>query len=98
MAAPATARGGSKGEIWLDGGFVTEPRPLREASYGIEVILRRDRDDVASGRRRPEEIRIPMPPPKDQNWMHWPDEIAFCKVPPDDRIEYDETRGARWRV
>lgn len=83
--------------IWLDGGFITEPRPLREASPGIEIILRRDFDDVKTKRRRPEEVRIPMPMPKDPAWRAWPDEVAFCKVPPDDRIDYDETRGARWR-
>lgn len=83
--------------IWFDGGFVTEPRPLREASPGIEIILSRDFEDVKSRRRRPEEVRIPMPRPKDRAWRAWPEEIAFCKVPPDDRIEYDETRGARWK-
>jgi CRISPR-associated endonuclease/helicase Cas3 len=81
--------------IWLDGGFVTEPRPLREASPGIEVILGRDRAEVEAGRRRPGEVRIPMPVPKDPAWRQW-DEVAFCKVPPHDRIDYDETRGARW--
>ena len=33
--------------IWLDGGFVTEPRPLREASPGIEIILPGDRPDAS---------------------------------------------------
>lgn len=75
--------------IWLDGGFVTEPRPLREATPGIEVILRGDIEG------RPEEVRIPMPMPRDPTWRSWPD-VAFCKVPPDERIEYDELRGARW--
>jgi len=81
--------------IWLDGGFVTEPRPLREASPGIEIILHQDRADVESKKRRPEEVRIPMPSPKDRSWLSWP-EVAFCKVPPDDRIEYDKEKGARW--
>jgi len=81
--------------IWLDGGFVTEPRPLREASPGIEIILHRDSDDVESKRVRPEEVRIPMPMPKDSAWRSWR-EVAFCKVPPADRVEYDEMRGARW--
>ena len=81
--------------IWLDGGFVTEPRPLREASPGIEIILERDREDVESKRVPPERVRVPMPPPKDRTWLSWP-EVAFCKVPPEGCIDYDETRGARW--
>ena len=81
--------------IWFDGGFVTEPRPLREASPGIEVILKQDADGVRAGRPRPEEVRIPMPMPRDRAWPLWP-EVAFCKVPPEDLIEYDQERGARW--
>jgi len=83
--------------IWLDGGFATEPWPLREASPGIDVILGRDRPGVASGRVRPEAVRIPMPPvPGGLDWKGWP-EVAFCKVPPDDCIGYDERKGAWWR-
>jgi CRISPR-associated endonuclease/helicase Cas3 len=50
------------GHVWLDGGLVTEPWPLREASPGIDVILEGDREGVKTGRVRPEEVRIPMPP------------------------------------
>jgi CRISPR-associated endonuclease/helicase Cas3 len=92
---PAEVSSRSDQFIWIDGGFVTEPRPLREASPGIEIILQRDRDDVEAKQRRPEEVRIPMPMPKDPGWRAWP-EVAFCKVPPDDQIAYDETRGAQW--
>jgi CRISPR-associated endonuclease/helicase Cas3 len=84
--------------VWLDGGFVTEPWPLRQASPGIEVILERDRLGVLARTVRPEEVRIPMPPvPKELNWTSWP-ELAFCKVPPMDCIEYDERKGARWKI
>jgi CRISPR-associated endonuclease/helicase Cas3 len=82
--------------IWLDGGFVTEPRPLRESTPGIEVILSSDREDVELRRRRPEEVRIPMIVPNGTDWRCWP-EVAFCKIPPTDRIEYDARKGARWR-
>lgn len=83
--------------VWFDGGFVTQPRPLRSSSPGIEIILPRDRDDVQTKRSRPEEVRIPMPPPpKGVNWQAW-DEIAFCKVPPEDLIIYNKTKGAEWK-
>jgi CRISPR-associated endonuclease/helicase Cas3 len=94
---PTKVSGRSGQFIWLDGGFVTEPRPLREATPGIEIILRRDVDDVKAKRLRPEEVRIPMPIPKDPAWRAWPEEIAFCKVPPDDRIDYDGSKGAQWK-
>lgn len=95
-ARPTTISRRTDQFIWLDGGFVTEPRPLREASPGIEIILQSDHDAVKAKRQRPERVRIPMPMPKDPTWRTWP-EIAFCKVPPDDRIEYENTRGARWK-
>ena len=74
---------------------MTEPRPLREASPGIEVILKQDAESVGSKHRKPEEVRIPMPMPRDRGWTTWP-EVAFCKVPPEYLIEYDQERGARW--
>ncbi len=79
---------------WLDGGFETRPRPLREGSPGIEIILPEDADAVRAG-RKPEEVRIPMLMPKDRDWHQWED-LAFCKVPPPRRVEYDPMKGARW--
>jgi CRISPR-associated endonuclease/helicase Cas3 len=89
--------------VWLDGGFVTQPRPLRESSPGIEVILGEDavrlerwRELPPEERVRPEEVRIPMPPvPRGLNWRGWP-QVAFCHVPPDDCITYDPRKGAEW--
>ena len=91
--------------IWLDGGFITEPWPLRESSPGIEIILAKDADKLErwkelpqEERQRPEEVRIPMPPvPRGLNWMAWR-EVAFCRVPPNECISYDAERGARWRT
>ncbi len=79
---------------WLDGGFATRPGPLRQGSPGIEIILREDVEAVRSG-TKPEEVRIPMLTPRDRDWHNW-DELAFCKVPPPGRVDYDPTRGARW--
>lgn len=93
---PAQAQDRPDQFIWLDGGFVTEPRPLREASPGIEVILSSDREALKRNPHlRPDAFRIPMPRPKDPRWLDWP-EIAFCKVPPEELIDYHPTRGARW--
>jgi CRISPR-associated endonuclease/helicase Cas3 len=89
------ARHGER-HIWLDGGFFTEPWPLRESSPGIEVILERDSDDVARGAVRPEEVRIPMPPvPRALRWTDWP-VVGFCRVPPAECISYHPEKGARW--
>jgi CRISPR-associated endonuclease/helicase Cas3 len=84
------------GHVWLDGGLVTEPWPLREASPGIDVILEDDRPGVEAGRDRPEDVRIPMPPvPRGLNWRKWP-VCGFCRVPPSGMISYDPRKGARW--
>jgi CRISPR-associated endonuclease/helicase Cas3 len=80
---------------WLDGGFVTVPMPLRKASPGIEILLPEDARAVAEGAVRPEEVRIPMPPPPGRDWRAWP-ETAMCKVPPEGCVQYHELRGARW--
>jgi CRISPR-associated endonuclease/helicase Cas3 len=79
---------------WLDGGYETRARPLRQGSPGIEIILHEDADSVRSG-QKPEEYRIPMLVPRDRDWHQW-DEVAFCKVPPPGRVDYDPMRGARW--
>lgn len=80
---------------WIDGGFVTGPRPLREASPGIEVILESDVPTSFDPEWRPEKVRIPMALPRDRGWRTWP-QVAFCRVPPAGRISYDPLRGAAW--
>jgi len=92
----------SPNHIWLDGGFHTEPWPLREGSPGIDVILEDDAKLLSvSGRDQtitPEEVRIPMPPvPRKWNWKDW-NEVAFCKVPPQHCISYSPTKGAQWKT
>lgn len=88
--------------IWLDGGFTTEARPLREASIGVEIILQEDYDQILLEKENntksflPEEVRIPMPPPPSSLGSSDWDEYQFCLVPPNDRVSYDPERGARW--
>lgn len=79
---------------WLDGGFETTPRHLRESTPGLTVLLEEDAATVERGEIDPVRVRIPMNPPRDKNWKTWP-EVAFARVPPPERITYDPARGAR---
>lgn len=64
----------------------------------MDVVLGRDAADVLAGRRRVEEVRVPMPPPRGRwaRWREWP-VAGFCPVAPEAAVEYDPMRGARWR-
>lgn len=81
---------------WLDGGFETTPRHLRESSPGLTVLLPNDAVAVERGEIDPVRARIPMNPPRGQDWQKWR-EVAFARVPPADRISYHPERGARWK-
>ncbi|HVY62872.1 MAG TPA: CRISPR-associated helicase Cas3' [Planctomycetota bacterium] len=95
-AAP-TAMPQPSASAWLDGGYVTEPRPLRESSPGITVIRAAD---LAEARREPRNataLAIPMnPPPREVRWQDWPTVRGYF-IAPEDSMTYDEKRGARWR-
>ena len=80
---------------WLDGGFETTPRPLRESAPGLTVILAEDAVAVERGELDAVRVRIPMNPPKHNDWKSWR-EVAYARVPPGDCILYDSERGARW--
>jgi len=80
---------------WLDGGFETTPRHLRESAPGLTVMLAEDAVAVARGELDPVRVRIPMNLPKYNDWRSWR-EVAYARVPPDDCIIYDTERGARW--
>ena len=81
---------------WLDGGFETRPRHLRESSPGLTVLLPNDAAAVESGAVDPVRVRIPMNPPRGKDWQKWR-EVAFARVPPADRIVYHSERGAQWK-
>ena len=80
---------------WLDGGFETTPRHLRESTPGLTVLLKEDAEAVERGEVDPTRVRIPMMHPKGVDWKGWP-EVAFARVPPQELINYDPERGARW--
>lgn len=82
---------------WLDGRFLTEPGPCREASPGLSVILEEDADRVRRGSLRPAEVVLPMnPPPDPRAWQRWPQLFHF-PVAPSGSIAYDPSRGGEWR-
>lgn len=89
QASPVASR-------WLDGGFSTEVGPLRDADFGITVLLP---DDAAAVRRRSVramEVALPMPPPRDRTaLLRWP-RVQGLVVPPHGLVDYDPERGARW--
>jgi CRISPR-associated endonuclease/helicase Cas3 len=80
---------------WLDGGFETTPRHLRESLPGLTILLEKDADAVTRGEIDPVRVRIPMNPPRNIDWKKW-QEVAFARVPPSEYISYDPERGARW--
>ena len=91
--------GGHQGRLesaWIDGGFETSPRHLREGTPGLTVLLKEDAIAIERGEVDPVRVRIPMTiPPNGLGWAKWP-EVAFAKVPPSECISYDPERGARW--
>ena len=80
---------------WIDGGFETTPRHLRESRPGLTVLLQEDATAVERGEMDPIRVRIPMTRPNGLEWEKWP-QVAFAKVPPPEYISYDSERGARW--
>lgn len=80
---------------WLDGGFETTPRHLRESTPGLTVLLEKDAVAVSRGEIDPARVRIPMNPPRNREWKNWRD-VAFARVPPSESISYDPEQGARW--
>ena len=80
---------------WIDGGFETTPRHLRESVPGLTVLLQEDATAVERGEMDPVRLRIPMIKPNGLDWKKWP-QVAFAKVPPPEYINYDPKRGARW--
>ena len=79
---------------WIDGGFETTPRHLRESRPGLDILLQEDAASVERGEIDHIRVRIPITP-NGLEWKKWP-QVAFAKVPPPEYISYDPERGARW--
>jgi CRISPR-associated endonuclease/helicase Cas3 len=82
---------------WLDGGFETRPRHLRESSPGLNVLLEDDAQAVERGEIDPVRVLIPMNSPKTKGWQTWR-KVAFARVVPKEYLSYDPQRGARWKA
>lgn len=82
---------------WLDGGPITEVRPLRGDSQGITVLMQEDEQRV---RKKPKDIlryTLPMPqPPRSLSWQQW-QRVRGVPVAPTGSIIYDKQRGAEWQ-
>jgi CRISPR-associated endonuclease/helicase Cas3 len=85
------------GSAWLDGGPVSERRPLRELGATIPVV--RSEDAGAAGRDRVEAIRTTIPmllKPVAREWPGWR-RLGLARVAPAGRIAYSEDWGAAWQ-
>ena len=81
---------------WLDEAFWTVPRPLREASPGVNVLLP---SDLRACQSKPADVQkfvLPMNvPPRGLDWQ----ESTFKHIPVvrESAITYDPNRGAQWQ-
>jgi CRISPR-associated endonuclease/helicase Cas3 len=86
------------GSAWLDGGPVSEQRPLREPGATVPVV--RSEDAGASGRDRAEAIRSTIPMllrPVAREWSGWR-RLGVARVAPAGRIAYSGDWGAEWQT
>lgn len=81
---------------WPDGGPCTKVVELREGSPGITVLMAEDIPRLRNG-ESPNRMALPMPPPKGFDWQGWRRWKNAIPIAPEGSIEYDETRGAKWR-
>jgi CRISPR-associated endonuclease/helicase Cas3 len=82
---------------WLDGGPGTQVDAVRDASYGVTVLMEEDRQTVVSGETRLAELALPMPAPPAiaKSLKGWPRTKGVATVP-DGFITYDPLHGAKW--
>jgi CRISPR-associated endonuclease/helicase Cas3 len=86
------------GSAWLDGGPVSERRPLREPGATIPVV--RGEDAGRASRDRVEAIRSTIPMllrPVAREWPGWR-RLGVARVAPPGRIAYSEHWGAAWQA
>lgn len=93
---PADVRDTNTESAWIAGGFRSEQREVREGTPGVTILLPRDAADVDAGKADPVRVELPMPqPPRSFDWRQWR-RVAYRLVPPDDAVQYDPMKGARW--
>jgi CRISPR-associated endonuclease/helicase Cas3 len=85
------------GSAWLDGGPVSERRPLRELGTTIPVVRSEDADGAVHDRAEAIRSTIPMLlRPVAREWPGWR-RLGIARVAPAGRITYSEDWGAAWR-
>lgn len=97
MQKPRDSRERAGSSDWLYEGPWTAIGELRDPSPGITVIREQDVEAVGANLRQIARYALPMPSPRDRNiWKTWR-RIGGLPVAPDEFLDYDEMRGARWR-
>jgi hypothetical protein len=81
---------------WLDSGWFARPAHIREASVSVSVILH---EDINSCRANPKKELINKEIPMNFDTRRMKDwrEYKGRLIAPQDVIDYDEERGARWK-
>lgn len=80
---------------WIDGGFDRVVKELRDASPGVTVIRREDRDRVIQGEATLVEMTIPMNQRFGTNLADWP-RFQGAVVVDDTQLNYSELLGGKW--
>ena len=81
---------------WLDGGPITEVRPLRADSQGITVLMEEDETRVRTKSKDMLRFALSMPQPRSLFWQTWK-RLRGIPVAPTGSIIYDKQRGAEWQ-
>lgn len=90
--SPSPAGGDS---AWLDGGPMTQVKPLRKASPGITVVREQDLPLLRKGTPLVR-LLLPMPDPRPLPWRNWR-RWKGIPIAPSGTILYDKCRGAQWQ-
>ena len=80
---------------WIDGGFDRQVKELREASPGLTVIRREDRDRVLAGTCLLLEVTIPMNPRYGGVLSDWT-RFQGAVVVDETQLHYSELLGGEW--
>lgn len=80
---------------WIDGGFDRQVKELREASPGLTVIRREDRDRVLAGTCSLLEVTVPMNPRNGSVLSDWT-RVQGAVVVDETQLNYSELLGGEW--
>jgi len=82
---------------WLDDGWKTTVKELRDASQGITVLMREDVPRVLTNPKLLSRFVLPMLTPRSKDWRGWKQYHSLPIAEPG-TITYDKTRGAEWNA